>query len=286
MKKHSYYLYILFILSGACVEEVDLSEINEPTSGRLVIQGSITNEMKRHAVVLSRTNVAITYVDAEKVSGAVVEITDGAIVYELIENDTLPGVYLTATEIAGEVGRQYTLRVEVNDTIYTATDLMEPVRPFEPEAELFELPNRVEEFDDVVEEGFYEHRFPHVRYGTSAPSKQALFAYDSTIGALRQAIFYEFPRTDPQGFLLGFQGDNPTLIIKEGSTIFQFKSSMSTAHYLYMRAVYAETKFRGGLFDVIPGNAPSNMSNNGLGFFSASEVISRTFTVKKENLEP
>ncbi|MEM7108710.1 MAG: DUF4249 family protein [Bacteroidota bacterium] len=286
MKNYGYYLLIFLILLGACIEEVDLHQINGTTSGRLVIQGSITTEMKRHAVFLSITNVAIPDTDPEKVSGAAIEITDGDMVYELIENDTLPGLYLTTTEVAGEVGKQYTLRVEVNDTIYTATDLMEPVRPFEPEAELFELPNRVEEFDDVVEEGFYEHRFPHVRYGTSVASKQTLFAYDSTVGALRQAVFYEFPRTDPQGFLLGFQGDNPTLIIEEGSTIFQMKSSMSTAHYLYMRAVHAETKFRGGLFDVIPGNAPSNISNNGLGFFSASEVISRTFTVKKENLEP
>ncbi|MEM9859050.1 MAG: DUF4249 family protein [Bacteroidota bacterium] len=279
------YPLLLPIVLVACIEKVDLNEINGANSTRLVIEGSITSEMKHHAVLLSRTNVAIPDTDPERVIGASVEITDGIDMYELIENDTLPGVYLTTNEIAGEVGKTYTLTVELNDTTYTASDHMEAVAPFEPKEQLFELPNRVEDFDDIEEEGFYEHRFPHIRYGTSVPSRQTLFAYDSTVAALRQAVFYEFPRTDPQGFLLGFQGDNPTLIIEEGSTIIQFKSSMSTAHYLYVRAVYAETKFRGGLFDVIPGNAPTNISNNGLGFFSASEVISRTFIVKKENLE-
>ena len=102
---------------------------------------------------------------------------------------------------------------------------------------------------------------------------------------MRQAVFYEFPRIDPHGFLLNFSGANPTLVIEEGSEIIQFKSSLSDEHYEFIRAVFAETQFRGGLFDVIPGNAPGNISNSGLGFFGASAVISRTLIVTEENLD-
>ncbi|TRX60030.1 DUF4249 domain-containing protein [Fulvivirga sp. M361] len=279
------FLPLLFV---ACVEEIDLNKLNGPVSNRLVIEGSITNEMKPHAVILSRTDVAIpdAEVKKDKVSGASVEISDGVNSYILNESDTLPGVYFTAPDVKGEVGKTYTLTVEIGQTTYTASDSMEPVTPFEPTDELFALPNRVEEFDNIPGvTDVYEHRFPHVRYGTAAPSKQVLFAYDSVISGLRQATFYEFPRIDPQGFLLSFQGDNPRLIIEEGSTIVQFKSSMSIAHYLFVRAVYAETRFRGGIFDVVPGNAPTNVSHDGLGFFSASEVISRTFTVAQADLD-
>lgn len=271
-------------LFTSCFEEIDINEINGPTSGRLVIEGLITNETRQHAVILSRTKVAITDSAAEKVSGAKVEITDGVRVYKLFESDTLPGVYLTEPNVTGEIGKTYGLTVEVDQTIYTASDVMEPVTPFEPVEKLFEQPNRLD--NDIPQSaGASELSFPKVRYGVSSPSKQSLFAFDSTTNALRQAIFYEFPRIDPQGFLLNFSGANPTLIIEAGTTVVQFKSSLSTPHYNFVRAVFAETRFRGGLFDSVPGNAPGNISNGGLGFFGASAVVRRTFTVTEANLE-
>lgn len=282
--RHSLLLMFFTGIVTGCIEEIDLNEINGPTSGRLVIEGGITNETKQHSILLSRTKVAVTNTPAERVSGAAVAITDGINRFVLEEIDTIPGIYLTGPNVAGEIGRTYVLTVMVDDITYTAEDTMEPVTPFGSVEELFELPNRVE---DYLEEGqgVYEHQFPKVRYGVAAPSKQTLFSYDSIANGLRQAVFYEFPQIDRQGFLLNFAGTNPTLILEVGSTVVQFKSSMSRAHYDFIRAVFAETQFRGGIFDNIPGNAPTNVSNGGLGFFSASAVITRTFTVTGDNLD-
>lgn len=197
---------------------------------------------------------------------------------------TLPGVYLTGPNVTGEIGRTYSLTVEVDQTVYTASDVMAPVTPFEPAETLFEQPNRVD--NDIQDgSGLSELSFPKVRYGVSSPSKQVLLAFDSTTNAFRQAIFYEFPRIDPQGFLLNFSGSNPTLILAPGTTVIQFKFSLSTPHYNFVRAVFTETRFRGGIFDSVPGNAPGNISNGGLGFFGASAVARRTFTVKEADLE-
>ncbi|MEM9340065.1 MAG: hypothetical protein AAGA66_15115 [Bacteroidota bacterium] len=74
-------------------------------------------------------------------------------------------------------------------------------------------------------------------------------------------------------------------MVKAGVSIRQFKASLSDQHYSFMRAVFAETQFRGGLFYVIPGNVPTNVDNGGLGFFGASAVISRTFTVTEAHLD-
>ena len=285
-KSRLFLILILFpIFFSTCIEVVDLNTLNGPTSGRLVVEGIITNEKRQHAIILSRTKEAISNTPGEKVSGAKVSITDGINEFTLSEIDSQAGVYLTDDSVAGEIGRTYTLTVTIDQTTYTASDIMEPVTPFRATEELFEQPNRI---DPLIDESIpiYELSFPKVRYGVLAPAKQLLFSYDSVAEGLRQAIFYEFPRIDPQGFLLNFAGTNPTLVLEPGSTVIQFKASLSSAHYNFVRAVYAETQFRGGIFDNIPGNAPGNISNNGLGFFGASAVISRTFVVTENNLDP
>ena len=275
-------LFPLFFCS-TCIEVVDLSTLNGATSGRLVIEGLITNERKQHFVILSRTKVPISNTPPEKVSGATLVISDGINEFMLNESDGLEGVYLTDANVAGEIGKTYTLTVTIGETIYTASDIMEPVTPFRSTEELFEQPNRI---DPLIDESIpvYELSFPKVRYGVSAPAKQLLFSYDSVAKGLRQAVYYEFPRIDPQGFLLNFAGTNPTLVVEPGSAVLQFKASMSVAHYNFIRAVYAETQFRGGIFDNIPGNAPGNIDNDALGFFGASAVVSRTFAVTENNL--
>lgn len=276
-------MMLILILTG-CFKELDPNEFGGTPTSRLVIQGMITDETKRHSVILSETKEAAGNDPAEKVSGASIEIIDGTLVYPLMESDTLPGVYLTDEDVTGEIGKTYTLTVVLDGEIYTASDRMVPVTPFGPGDELFEAPNRLDDdFPDHPE--VFELQFAKVRYGTAAPSRQLLFAHDPIVNGLRQAIFYEFPRIDPHGFLLNFSGASPTLVIEEGSEIIQFKSSLSDEHYEFIRAVFAETQFRGGIFDVIPGNAPGNISNGGLGFFGASAVISRTLIVTEDNLD-
>lgn len=281
-------LFVLFIVCSlapltGCVEEFDLNELNGSTSNRLVIEGLITNEMKQHAIILTRVNLAIPDTESEKISGANVEITDGTNVFILNENISLPGIYQTEDNVKGEVGKTYTLKVSVDGENYTASAFMEAVTPFEPVEKLFESPNRI---GNPIRDNFdvFDLSFPKVLYGADVPSKQVLLAYDSIDNRLLNAVYYEFPRIDPQGFLLNFSGANPTLILVPGSTVVQFKFSMSEVHYEFVRAIYAETKFKGGIFDSVPGNAPSNISNNGLGFFAASAVINRVFTVTESNL--
>ncbi len=286
LKNRNVYLILpgMILMLAGCFKELDPDEFGGMPTGRLVIQGMITDETKQHGVILSRTKKVATNDEAERVKGANVEITDGILVYPLVESDTLPGVYLTAEDVTGEIGKTYTLTVMLDGEIYTASDEMVPVTPFESGDNLFESPNRLDDnFPDHPE--VFELQFAKVRYGTTAPSRQLLFAHDPIVNGLRQAVFYEFPRIDPQGFLLNFSGANPTLVIEEGSEIIQFKSSLSDEHYEFIRAVFAETQFRGGLFDVIPGNAPGNISNGGLGFFGASAVISRTLIVSEANLD-
>lgn len=276
-------LWIAFSVLG-CVEQIDLSEINGATSGRIVVEGTITNEMKSHIVKLTRTNVAIPDVPAEAVVGAVVTITDGLVTYLLQEVDTLPGIYATVENVQGEIGKTYTLSVQSDGQIYSASSMMQPVTPFSPEIEIFRAPNRIE---NPIPDNFdsFEVQFPKVRYGVAEPSKVLYYAVEPVNNTLRSAFHYEFPGIDPQGFLLNFQGQNERIFVEDETEIHQIKYSMTDEHYEFLRAVYAQTHFKGGLFDRIPANVPTNISNGGLGFFEASAVIHRSFVFRKELLD-
>jgi hypothetical protein len=267
-----------------CVEQIDLSEINGTTSGRIVVEGTITNEMKSHFVKLTRTNVAIPDAPAEPVSGAVVSISDGLITYFLQEIDTLPGIYSSDETVQGEVGKTYTLSIQSDGEIYSGSSTMQPVTPFTSETEIFRAPNRIQ---NPIPGNFdiYEVQFPKVRYGAIKPSKVLYYALEPVSNTLRGAFHYEFPGVDPQGFLLNFAGQNKTIFVEDGTEITQFKYSLTEEHYVFMRAVFAQTDFKGGLFDRISTNVPTNMNNGALGFFGASAVISRTFVFNKDLLK-
>jgi Domain of unknown function (DUF4249) len=274
----------MLMLTSACIEQVDLSKINGPTSGRLVVEGEITNQKKAHIVKLTRTNVAIPDSPAEGVSNCIVTISDDSYTYTLTEVDTLPGTYATADTIQGQIGKTYTLTIKSADQIYTASSTMVPVEPFTPESEIFKAPNRVGNPvpDNLV---IYEVQFPKVRYGTTKPAKIESYAIDPTDSTPRMARYYEFPGIDPQGFLLNFQGQNQTIMITEGTQITQYKYSLTNDHFKFMQSVYSQTDFKGGLFDRIAANAPTNVSNGGLGFFGASAVITRSLMFERELLK-
>jgi hypothetical protein len=60
--------------------------------------------------------------------------------------------------------------------------------------------------------------------------------------------------------------------VEDGTEIHRFKYSMTKEYYEFMRVVYAQTYFKGGLFYRISANVPTNLNNVALGFFEASVV--------------
>jgi hypothetical protein len=274
---------VLLMVVTACVEPIDLNELSSAPTGRIVVEGLITNEAKAHLVRISRTDVPIPRSAPAGVSHARVSITEGRHTYLLHEIDTLPGTYATADTVQGEVGKTYTLRIEADGQLYTGSATLEAVTPFPSIEETFRTPNRVENpLPDNVD--IYRIEFPKVRYGVAAPSRVVYRAQDAITQELLHVFYYEFPGIDPQGFLLNFQGQNARLILAEGSRIYQDKYSMTPENFAFIQAVYAQTVFKGGLFDRVSANAPSNLSNGALGFFAASQVISRSFVFRKDLL--
>ena len=81
---------------------------------RPVVEGSITNEYKRHEVILSYSSELYNTEGAEMISGAVVYVNGGGDTIWYYEQENKPGHYLTDS-VAGIKNRRYHLKVIVKD---------------------------------------------------------------------------------------------------------------------------------------------------------------------------
>ena len=116
MKKRLLQLFMLFLISFlvSCREDIviDLEE-GEPLIG---VEGSFTDEFKRHEVILSYTADFYNADDVKMITGARVVVTDGVDTIPYLEQMDQPGHYLTDS-VAGKKNTLYTLLVDVPDAL-------------------------------------------------------------------------------------------------------------------------------------------------------------------------
>jgi hypothetical protein len=106
------FITIFCVLSFfSCTKEVVIDlESGEQMVG---IYGSVTNEMKKQSVTLSRSMGFYDSGQPEMISGAIVTVSDGNTVFEYEENSENPGLYESKEPFAGEIGHTYRLSVSI-----------------------------------------------------------------------------------------------------------------------------------------------------------------------------
>lgn len=109
MKKWMLYMILAFAMFS-CREDIiiDLEE-GSPLIG---VEGSITDEYKRHEVILSYTADFYNAEEIRMITGAKVVVTDGVDTIPYLEQADQPGHYLTDS-VAGKKKTLYTLLVDV-----------------------------------------------------------------------------------------------------------------------------------------------------------------------------
>lgn len=118
--KSLFKLLVLFVLVGFCSCTEDI--IMDPPQGKRVpvVEGAITDELKRHEVVLSYSTDLYDTLGREMISGAEVYVVcgdDDTIWY--YEQENKPGHYLTDS-VAGKKNRRYHFQVKVEEnTLHT-----------------------------------------------------------------------------------------------------------------------------------------------------------------------
>jgi hypothetical protein len=79
------------------------------------IYGSVTTEMKKQTVTLSRTMGFYDSGYPEMISGATVTVSDGENTFEYVETEETPGLYESKELFAGVIGNTYRLSVSIPD---------------------------------------------------------------------------------------------------------------------------------------------------------------------------
>ena len=239
----------------------------------LVVFGEITDEVKAHAIYLSRS-VSYFYNEATPVvSGAIVSLSDGTTTVSLSEDPEDPGTYLTPDDYAGIPGNTYKLTIENVD---------------------------------INNDGIYETYTAETGMKNTIPVEQVLVVYNSSWEGWEVGLFAKDPgettnfylykvyrngvlytdsisdyRTSKDEFYNGNRIEGATVqyfdeekgdTLLSGDKITLEVAGITEDYYDFINQVQDEINDKIPLFSGPSANIEGNISNGALGFFSVMAI--------------
>lgn len=266
----TFLLTLILLMCASCTEKINW-DLEYQESDVIVVEGKITSESKSHEVILSWPVYEMNSLP-EPVTGAVVEINDARTIHSLTEDPSRPGVYLSDDHFAGEVDKGYQLRIRYGERLVTAVAFMREAQPF-PNMRLRLVQNNPPLYEVYINEQNgpsiirMELDWSHVRGYEGLPSHENhALIYHYTIGTVDVNHI--------------FSPDREHVYFPPGTIVHREKESVSRAYGEFLRGMLSETDWRGGVFDVLPGNARTNLSEGAIGFFTAADVLRDTVIIE------
>lgn len=261
-------LYILpFLLLSlfSCTKELEI-ELEEGER-QLVIDAWFTSEQKTHEIRLSQTANYFSNEATPLVSGAQVSISGGNETFPFTE--VSPGIYHSEPTAYARLGTTYSLRVEYENGIYEASDYCDTVPSLDT---MILYPN----YDDAgLLEGYEfliwtKELSGYGHYYVWRVLKNGDYLKD-TLSEI------EIESDDYLGDGLEFEAFPIESVnideVNSGDILTLEQHNISKQTYDSFIAILTETAWSGGIFASPPANIPSNISNNGLGVFVVSPVV-------------
>jgi hypothetical protein len=268
LRTHRFLCFLLLL--HACTEEVDW-QLDYQELDVLVVEGKVTNEARSHEVRITRP-VYEQNGSPEGVSGLQVELNDRRGIHGLREDPGRPGIYLTAPDFAAEVEKGIQLRIRSGDQRITGVSFMREVGEFPP-MNVYPVQQRPRLYEVRVSDQNgpaiirMELDWSHVPgYETLPPEENHAVIYHYILGSV------DVNRI--------FAPDKEQVRFPPGTIVFREMESVSLGYEEFLRGMLSETDWRGGVFDVQPGNARTNLSEGAIGFFTAAEVRRDTVVVQ------
>jgi hypothetical protein len=251
-----------FMLS--CSEETDFADLNIRYIDRLVVDGMITSEKKEQTVLLYHSSDLSKTDTSLLESGAVLSINDSETTHYLIEKQK--GVYVTNAGFAGKVDETYTLKIKLkNGAEYTASEYLYPSMILDT----MYITTENEEYGIYIK--------AHTQQQGAAVIMD-FYANDSLLtGNIKDRILYAKGTIYEKVFSI-----SDTLFKKDTTHIQLCMYSISYQMYQYINDVKNATIWSTEVFSTTQSNARTNISNGGLGFFSASDVLKKQILIIKK----
>jgi hypothetical protein len=264
------FLMVAVLWACACTERVDWP-LEYQEADLIVVEAKLTNEVKRQEVRLTRPIYGINGIP-DAVTDALVEIWDGRQLHQFAEDPTRPGVYLSTSGLAGEVNSGYQLRIRHGEKRINAVSFMRKVEPFQPM-----WTSLVQEDPPLYEVYISDQNGPSIVRLELDWSH--VYGYDTLPEDQTHALIYHYTLGGVDVNRI-FAPEQEKVRFPPGTRIFREKESVSREYEEYLRGMLSETEWRGGLFDVLPGNARTNLSEGAIGYFTACEVIRDTVLIE------
>ena len=272
MKKPLIYVLIAVasMLMPGCNEHVDW-ELKYQEVDILVVEGKISSEFLQHEVRLTRPLYEMNG-NPEPVSDAQVDIFDGRVVYTLSEDPERPGIYRTDSLFAAALNQYYQLRILHESKRITAVTFMRKVGSFQ-DMKVYPVQS-----DPPLLEAYIidsdEPSIVRLELDWSDVSGYELLPDSAT-----HAVIYHYTLNGVDVNKM-FKPPQEHVRFPPGTIVFREKESVSPWYGEFLRGILSETDWRGGMFDVLPGNARTNMEGEAIGFFTAADVLRDTIDIE------
>ncbi|WP_040497620.1 DUF4249 domain-containing protein [Fulvivirga imtechensis] len=275
---------IIYILTGlvvlgllACEETVTLD--TKQIDPQIVIEGLVTDETKSHYVRVTRSVGFYDFGRARGVADAVVTVSDNeGNVFNYVHNPgDMPesdGYYYAETPFAGEVGNTYTLTVIVGGETYTGSDVLQPVTAIDS------LSVRIDEdeFEDPEDVGYYHEVLFYAKEPKDRKDYYLFKFYRNDSIILDQENDIYFANDE----VLGENIDGIPIagFYKNGDVARVEMYSITRQGYVYYNDLFNILNNDGGMFSPPPANPRTNLSNDALGFFQVSAMVSKSIVIE------
>jgi len=260
-------LFLLVVGLAECESEFPWKTKSKAISV-LVVDAIITNEMKAQCVKANISNENVN-LPSIPVSGLDITVSDSVHTYIFTESQAISGSYYS-TPFQAVVGKKYKLTITDNSKVYAAEAYMVPLSPLDT-FKLLKISNSVLYTYAPVWSGDPAMLEVYLDW-TSVPLYCTIYGHCQA-----QETFYNLNDFEINKI---FGPDLENISFPPGTKIVRTKYSLSAAHQSFLRSLLMETQWRGGLFDVQPGNVKSNISNGAFGFFGACMVLKDSLIVK------
>ena len=270
MKYLSIIILALFFLSS-CEESIDF-DINQ-TEELIVIEGLITNQMEFHQIKVSKTNLFNSTAPNPKVSNAAVTVTDSkGTSYRFDEIE--PGVYQAIEAFAGEVGETYSMLVDLEGQVYTASETLRPVTTID--ALLYAIDE--DEMEDPADTG----RFYQALIFTREPQETEdfyLFKYFRNDIVENEDGFFVFV-TDDTAVDEEVAAWPAPFYYALGDTARVEMYSLTPKAFKHFFDLSVNVTNDGGMFSGQPANVSTNIEGGAIGYFQVSSLESAEVVIE------
>ncbi|NRB50978.1 MAG: DUF4249 domain-containing protein [Saprospiraceae bacterium] len=265
------YIGCLVFLSLACEKTIPLDPGQTPEL--YVVEGLITNENIRQQIKVSRSQGFNDAGVSAGVSDAQVVVTDDqGFMMEFTEAQ--PGVYKSKEAFAGEIGRTYTLTIEHNQELFTASEMMNTMGTIDTLLTQIDP----EEEADPDEDG----RFFDILVFMTEPQETENFYL---VKFYRNGQLENFDGEDVYVFDDVAIGENLSALpgpvyYAEGDIAGMELYSLSRKAFRFYSDLNANINNDGGMFSSQPANVSTNLEGGAIGYFQVSALDKKEVTIQ------